>query len=135
MARFLAPRGGEVIHFDRFILPSVAQVEYRLGDSHLSISAALSPVEDYVTRLFVMFTFRLPIPGALVTPFLRPFALRVFKQDAAMLARQTGTIATFGEERYKFTEIDVLGAEIFDLLRRGRDGGLVAQERRLTLAV
>jgi phenylpropionate dioxygenase-like ring-hydroxylating dioxygenase large terminal subunit len=135
VAKFLAPRGGEVIHFDRFILPSVAQVEYRLGDSHLSISAALSPVEDYVTRLFVMFTFRLPIPGVLVTPFLRPFALRVFKQDAAMLARQTQTIERFGEERYKFTEIDVLGAEIFDLLRRGRDSGAAVQERRLRLAV
>jgi hypothetical protein len=81
-----------------------------------------------------MFTFRLPIPGTLVKPFLRPFALRVFKQDAAMLARQTETIETFGEERYKFTEIDILGAEIFDLLRRGRDGA-AAPERRLRLAV
>jgi hypothetical protein len=37
-----------------------------------------------------------------------------------MLARQTETIERFGEERYKFTEIDVLGAEIYDLLRNGR---------------
>jgi len=134
VAKLLAPRGGEVIHFDRFILPCVAQVEYRLGDSHLCISAALSPVEDYVTRLFVMFTFRLPFPGALVKPVLRPFALRVFKQDAAMLARQTETIERFGEERYKFTEIDVLGAEIFDLMRSGPNGG-AAGERRLVLRV
>ena len=120
VAKLLAPRGGEVIHVDRFILPSVAQVEYRLGDSHLCISAALSPVEDYATRLFVMFTFRLPFPGAFVKPIIRPFALRVFGQDAAMLARQTETIERFGEERYKFTEIDVLGAELYDLLRNGR---------------
>jgi phenylpropionate dioxygenase-like ring-hydroxylating dioxygenase large terminal subunit len=135
VAKFLAPRGGEVIHFDRFILPSIAQVEYRLGDSHLCINAALSPVEDYLTRLFIMFTFRLPIPGALVTPILRPFALRVFKQDAAMLARQTETIEHFGEERYKFTEIDVLGAEIFDLLRKGRSTESTASERRLVIRV
>jgi phenylpropionate dioxygenase-like ring-hydroxylating dioxygenase large terminal subunit len=137
VAKLLAPRGGEVIHTDRFILPSIAQVEYRLGDSHLCISAALSPREDYATRLFVMFTFRLPFPGALVKPILRPFALRVFGQDAAMLARQTETIATFGEERYKFTEIDVLGAEIFDLLRRAERGerGGPATERRLRIAV
>jgi phenylpropionate dioxygenase-like ring-hydroxylating dioxygenase large terminal subunit len=134
VAKFLAPRGGEVIHFDRFILPSIAQVEYRLGDSHLCISAALSPVEDYLTRLFVMFTFRLPVPGALVKPFLRPFALRVFKQDAAMLARQTETIERFGAERYKFTEIDVLGAEIFDLMRSGRRAEAAAV-RRLVLRV
>lgn len=134
VARFLAPRGGEVIHYDRFILPCVAQVEYKLGDSHLCISAALSPVEDYVTRLFVMFTFKLPIPGALVTPILRPFAMRVFKQDATMLARQTETIERFGEERYKFTEIDILGAEIFDLMRRGRNE-TARSERRLVLRV
>jgi hypothetical protein len=120
VARFLAPRGGEVVHCDRFILPSVAQVEYRLGDSHLVISAALSPVEDYLTRLFVTFTFRLPAPGWLVAPVLRPFALRVFRQDAWMLERQTETVARFGGDSYKFTEIDVLGAEIYGLLRRGR---------------
>lgn len=135
VAKLLAPRGGDVIHVDRFILPSIAQVEYRLGDSHLCISAALSPVEDYVTRLFVTFTFRLPFPGALVKPILRPFALRVFGQDAAMLARQTETIERFGEERYKFTEIDVLGAEIFDLLRSGRTETAPASERRLRIAV
>jgi phenylpropionate dioxygenase-like ring-hydroxylating dioxygenase large terminal subunit len=135
VAKLLAPRGGEVKHVDRFILPSIAQVEYRLGDSHLCISAALSPVEDYRTRLFVSFSFRLPFPGALVKPILRPFALRVFGQDAAMLARQTETIRRFGEERYKFTEIDVLGAEIFDLLRRGRLPAMEATERRLRIAV
>jgi phenylpropionate dioxygenase-like ring-hydroxylating dioxygenase large terminal subunit len=134
VAKLLAPRGGEVIHADRFILPSIAQVEYRLGDSHLLISAALCPVEDYLTRLFVSFTFRLPFPGAFVKPILRPFALRVFGQDAAMLARQTETIERFGEERYKFTEIDVLGAEIFDLLKRGRTGSGPV-ERRLALRV
>src|SRR5688572_10736038 len=134
VAKLLAPRGGDVIHVDRFILPSIAQVEYRLGDSHLLISAALSPLEDYRTRLFVSFTFRLPFPGAFVKPILRPFALRVFGQDAAMLARQTETIQHFGEERYKFTEIDILGAEIFDLLRSGRKPAATA-ERRLRIAV
>jgi len=137
VARLLAPRGGEVLHVDRFILPSIAQVEYRLGDSHLCISAALSPVEDYATRLFVMFTFRLPVPGSLVKPVLRPLALRVFRQDAAMLARQTRTIERFGGEHYKFTEIDVLGSEIFDLMRRAERGDRpgAATERRLTIAV
>ena len=135
VAKLLAPRGGDVIHTDRFILPSIAQVEYRLGDSHLCISAALSPVEDYLTKLFVTFTFRLPFPGAFVKPILRPFALRVFGQDAAMLARQTETIERFGEERYKFTEIDVLGAEIFDLLRKGREPVAAPAERRLRIAV
>ncbi|HXV13917.1 MAG TPA: aromatic ring-hydroxylating dioxygenase subunit alpha [Candidatus Krumholzibacteria bacterium] len=134
VAKLLAPRGGEVIHFDRFLLPSVAQVEYRLGDSGLCISAALAPVEDYRTRLFIAFSYRLPIPGWMVRPILRAFAMRIFRQDAAMLARQTETIDRFGEERYTFTEIDILGAEIYDLLRRGR-AAPAAAERRLRIAV
>jgi hypothetical protein len=99
VARFLAPRGGEVVHFDRFILPSVAQVEYRLGDSHLVISAALSPVEDYLTRLFVTFTFRLPAPGWLVAPVLRPFALRVFR-TGCVDARARPHAGVAGSRRY-----------------------------------
>jgi phenylpropionate dioxygenase-like ring-hydroxylating dioxygenase large terminal subunit len=138
VARLLAPRGGEVVHVDRFILPSVAQVEYRLGDSGLCISAALAPLSDYRTRLCVTFSYRLPVPGALVRPVLRRFALRIFGQDARMLARQTETIRRFGEESYKFTEIDVLGAEIFDLLRAAEGGSRPAgpvRERRVRIAV
>jgi phenylpropionate dioxygenase-like ring-hydroxylating dioxygenase large terminal subunit len=138
VARLLAPRGGDVIHFDRFILPSVAQVEYRLGDSGLCISAALAPLEDYATRLAVMFSYRLPFPGWLVRPVLRRFAMRIFRQDARMLAQQTKTIQRFGEENYKFTEVDVLGAEIFDLQRaaeRGERNTGPARERRIKIAV
>lgn len=138
IAKLLAPKGGEVTHVDRFILPSIAQVEYRLGDSHLCISAALAPVEDDRTRLFVSFSFRLPLPGWMLSPVLRPLALRVFRQDAWMLARQTQTIRRFGGESYKFTEIDVLGAEILDLLRNGRTQRAAdssPDERRLRMSV
>ena len=138
VARLLAPGGGEVVHFDRFILPSVAQVEYRLGDAGLCISAALAPLDDYRTRLAITFSYRLPVPGWMVRPVLRGFAMRIFRQDAAMLTRQTETIRRFGEESYKFTEIDVLGTEIFDLLRaaeRGERAGGPDRERRIRIAV
>ncbi len=135
VAKLLAPRGGEVIHFDRFLLPSVAQVEYRLGESGLCISAALSPVDDYYTRLFIVFSYRLPVAGWMARPLLRLFAMRIFRQDAAMLARQTETIERFGEESYKFTEIDVLSSEIFDLLRHGRAAAARPVERSLRMRV
>ncbi len=138
VARFLAPRGGNVFHADRFILPSIAQVEYRLGDSGLSICAALTPADDYRTRLSVAFSYRLPLPGWTVRPILRRAAMRIFRQDAWMLARQTATIRHFREERYTFTEIDVLGSEIFDLLRRAERGDRETTrrgERRIRLRV
>jgi phenylpropionate dioxygenase-like ring-hydroxylating dioxygenase large terminal subunit len=121
--RLLAPGGGTVTHFDRFILPSIVQVEYRLGEkSHLCISSALTPVSDFYTRLFAVISFHLPLPGWLVALFLRPIALRIFQQDAWMLKRQTETIRHFGGEQFISTEIDVLGPHIYRLLRQAERG-------------
>lgn len=123
--RLLAPGGGVVSHSDRFFLPSIAQVEYRLGAaSHLVVTTAMTPVDDFVTRLFVAATFRLPVPGLLAAAILAPIASRIFRQDARILALQAKNVRRFGGERFASTEIDVLGPQIWRLLRRAerRDG-------------
>ncbi|MFW6050033.1 MAG: Rieske 2Fe-2S domain-containing protein, partial [Myxococcota bacterium] len=121
--RMLAPGGGVVTHFDRFFLPSIAQIEYRLGtDSHLCITTALTPVSDFHTRMFAVVSLRLPIPGALVAAVLKPIALAIFRQDAEVLRRQTEVIERFGGERYVSTEVDVLGPHILRLLRNAERG-------------
>ncbi len=81
VARILSPSGGTVTHFDRFILPSVAEVEYRIGDeNHFLVSAAMTPVDDFFTRIFAAVSFRLRlIPGWLIAPFLKPLALEDFR--------------------------------------------------------
>ena len=137
--RILAPGGGVVQHVDRFLLPSIVQVDYRLGQkSHFCVTAALSPLSDSHTRLFAVITFRLPFPGWLVKPLLKPVALRIFKQDAQILAAQTQAKQDFGGEHYASTEIDVLGSHILLLLRHAQRGPLEAVEqpaiRRLTLS-
>jgi len=127
--RLLAPGGrkpladGKVTHFDRFILPSIVQVEYRLGEtSHICLTGALTPVSDFYTRLFSVISFRLPLPGWLVALLLRPIAMHIFQQDADMLKRQTATIAHFSGEQYMSTEIDVLGPQIYRLLKQTERG-------------
>ncbi len=120
--KLLSPKGGVVEHFDRFILPSIVQVEYRLGESHLLVSAALTPEEDYLTHLYAVVSFKLPIPGALVAPILKPVAMRIFGQDAKVLAMQTDNIQRFGGEQYVSTEVDVLGPAILRLLRAAERG-------------
>ena len=123
VARILSPSGGLVTHFDRFILPSIAQVEYRIGtENHLMVSAAMTPVTDFLTRIYAVVSFRLRIPGWLVVPFLKPLALRIFAQDAVILRRQTETIQRFGGEQFASTEIDVLGKHIWRLLRAAERG-------------
>lgn len=140
VGRILAPKGGVVEHFDRFILPSIVQVEYRLEDTHLLVSAALTPEADYRTHLYAVISFKLPIPGAPLVPLLKPIALAIFRQDAKMLARQTETIRLFGGEQYVSTELDVLGPHILRLLRAAERGKIEPSsapptERRIQMLV
>ncbi|MEZ4474484.1 MAG: aromatic ring-hydroxylating dioxygenase subunit alpha [bacterium] len=124
VGRLLAPGGGMVTHFDRFILPGVAQVEYRLSDrAHIVVTSALTPVDDQRTRLFAVVAFRLPLPAWLVRPVLQPIARGIFKQDARILALQSATIERFGGEEFVSTELDALGAHIRSLLKQAERGG------------
>jgi phenylpropionate dioxygenase-like ring-hydroxylating dioxygenase large terminal subunit len=127
--RLLAPGGGVVSHVDRFLLPSIAQVEYRLGPtSHLVVTTAMTPVDAARTRLFAVVTFRLPIPGWLVRPVVTPVARRILAQDARMLALQSANVARFGGERFASTELDVLGPQIARLLRQASRGEVPAPQ-------
>jgi phenylpropionate dioxygenase-like ring-hydroxylating dioxygenase large terminal subunit len=119
----LSPSGGTVEHWDRFILPSIAQVEYRLGrETHLTVTAFGTPVSDYFTRLFAVVDFRSPLPSRLVRPVLEPIALSIFRQDARMLAAQSESVRAFGGEQYMSTELDLIGPHIWRLLKQAEAG-------------
>jgi phenylpropionate dioxygenase-like ring-hydroxylating dioxygenase large terminal subunit len=140
-ARLLSPSGGVVEHWDRFFLPSVAQVEYRLGpENHVVITSLHSPVTDFVTRLFAVISFRVRIPGALLKPLLQPIAMMIFRQDAEILEDQTRQIREFGGEQFMSTDADVLGREIWRLMNQAQRGEASAPAaepvvRRLQLVV
>jgi phenylpropionate dioxygenase-like ring-hydroxylating dioxygenase large terminal subunit len=143
IGKVLAPGGGVVTHFDRFLMPSVAQVEYRLGEtSHLYSTAAHTPVGDFDTEVWAVVTFRLPVPGWLVKPFVTPVVERIFAQDARMLAQQTRTLQAFGAEQYANTELDAIGPGALRLMRKAAQGGAPevdaeaaekVEERRFTM--
>ncbi|HYG69081.1 MAG TPA: aromatic ring-hydroxylating dioxygenase subunit alpha, partial [Anaeromyxobacteraceae bacterium] len=123
VGRILAPGGGVVTHFDRFLLPSLAQVEYRLGgQSDVVATTAMTPVDAFTTRFHSVVTFRLPLPGWLVAPFVAPVGAAIFRQDARILRLVTDNVARFGGERFATTELDVLGPQIWRLLRQAERG-------------
>ncbi len=138
IGRILAPGGGVVTHFDRFLLPSVAQVEYRLGRHHLVVTTAFTPVSDVDTRLYAAVTFRAALPASVVRAVVTPIANRVFAQDAMILRRQAENVERFGAEHFASTELDVLGNDIWRLLRQAEseDTALVPEgERRVRMRV
>jgi len=129
-AKLLAPSGGVVTHFDRFILPSIAQIEYRLGDDvHFLVNSICTPVDEYLTRIHAVIRFRTRLPGWLLKPLLTPLANRIFKQDAAILRAQSGSLRKFGGDHYTSTAIDVLGLQIARLLRRTESEAAAAEDR------
>ena len=131
IGRFLAPGGGTVEHFDRFVLPSIAEVEYRLGeDNHLVVTSLLTPVSDFVTRLFAVASFKLRVPHAVVHAALKPLAMRVLAQDIDMLSAQTATVKRFEGEQYVSTDVDLLGPHIWRLLKQAERGDAPEDEHR-----
>jgi phenylpropionate dioxygenase-like ring-hydroxylating dioxygenase large terminal subunit len=118
-AKILSPSGGVVTHFDRFILPSIAQVEYRLGtEARFVVTSICTPVEEFRTRLQAVIAYRTRLPGFLVKLMLDPVATRIFDQDAAILKAQGEALRRWGGEHYASTSIDVLGLQIARLLRQ-----------------
>ena len=141
--KLLSPSGGDVTHFDRFHLPSITEVEYRIGtEAHLVLSAACTPHSDWETTMHAVVSVSTRFPGWLVKLIVQPVALRIFGQDAVMLAKQADNLAFFGEERFVSTELDLLGPHILALLRRAARGKPAEQpedapsvERRVDMLV
>ncbi|MBR57685.1 MAG: (2Fe-2S)-binding protein [Myxococcales bacterium] len=123
VGRILAPGSGDVIHVDRFILPSWAQVEYQLGESyHMMGTNLLTPLDARTTRVFACFSLKSRIPAWLLWPFFRIVAKRIIKQDIRILKLQSETIELFGGEQFTSTEVDVLGLQIWQLLKQAQRG-------------
>lgn len=138
IGRILAPQGGEVFHWDRFLLPSIAQVEYRLGErSHIITTAALTPRAKNVTDLFATVAVKVPIPNPFLRTVFKPIAMHILNQDMEILRRQTEQVERFGAEEFASTEIDVLGLRIKKLLRESAAGKQSAaqDERRIKMLV
>lgn len=136
--RILAPQGGEVFHWDRFILPCIAQVEYRLSDrSHIVATTALTPRTPNLTDMFATVAVKAPIPNVILKTVFRPVAMRILRQDMEILRRQTEQVARFGGEEFASTEIDVLGLRIKKLLREAANGRPTRpqEERRIKMLV
>lgn len=123
VAKLLAPGGGTVKHYDRFILPSIAQVEYGLGkDSHLLLTSVLTPVREFETKMFAVACVRLPVASNVAKRVLTPIAKRIILQDAEILAKQTAVLQRFGGEQFVSTDVDILGSHILRLLRQAERG-------------
>lgn len=110
-------------HWDRFFLPGIAQIEYRVGTWLRIVNTILHlPLSPFRTRAWFVVRFWTPAPAAAVRPIVLARGRKILKQDADVLAAQTANIRRFGGERYASTDLDVMGNAIWRLLRRAERG-------------
>jgi hypothetical protein len=113
------PSDTELLHFDRFVLPCIAQVEYRAGPWMQLVNTVVHlPLAATRTRLwFVLRANSQRLPRRLVEAAIRVQGPHVAKQDVRVLERQTANVRRFGGERYASTDLDLFGTAVWRLLR------------------
>lgn len=119
MYRLLAPGCRDVVSIGRFILPAIAQLEYRTDkDNQIFISLFITPTQDHWVRAYGVVTFRWGWPNWLGKLIARPLFYQAAQQDKAILQLQTANIQRFQGENFVSTELDVLRPHILDLLQQ-----------------
>jgi phenylpropionate dioxygenase-like ring-hydroxylating dioxygenase large terminal subunit len=125
IGKLLSPSGGVVEHWDRFYLPCVAQVEYRLGlENQIITTNMVTPVDDTHIELFTVVTIKVRLPVGPLYLIGKPIADRIFEQDREILEAQTDLVDRFGVEKFSSTPIDLLGPHMLHLLKKAELGKL-----------
>ncbi len=106
-------------HWDRFFLPSIAQIEYAVEGWFRVVNTLVQlPLSPFRTRAWFVVRFSSPLPAPLVRTVVFQQGRRILGQDADALAHQTERTRSLGGERYASTELDLLGTSIWRLLRQ-----------------
>jgi len=104
--------------YGRFLLPTVAQLEYRdTNSTRMLITAFFVPISEAKTHAYVVTTYpKLLLPSWLSHSIIKPLFWIALKQDLIMLKLQTKNIQSFGKEDFHSTELDLIRATIRQML-------------------
>lgn len=129
--RIVNPRRRPTRHVDRFVMPSLVQVDYLFGSEHgLQLYSALSPRDERTTFALTQVRYRLGITD-LISPLLLPWYTRhVLQQDLAVLRAQRDTLERFGGRAFASTAADLPQVRLRQLRDRRRRGEPPAPPQR-----
>ncbi len=117
IGKLLVPEGSGIVHTDRFQLPYVTRVDYRMSEKRqYVVMSQCTPVSENVTRVFTWLAFRFEPLGGLVNLIFRPFAGRILDQDVDVLREQTEDLERTGKAKFLYHETDAIARGIRDLL-------------------
>jgi phenylpropionate dioxygenase-like ring-hydroxylating dioxygenase large terminal subunit len=106
-------------HWDRFFLPSIAQIEYRVkGWIHIVNTILHLPISPFRTRAWFVVRYWTRLPAAVARPIVKLRGIQIVRQDVKILAAQADHVRRMGGERFTSTDLDVIGNAIWRMLRQ-----------------
>ena len=132
IGKLLVPEGSAIVHTDRFQLPYVTRVDYRMSEKRqYVVMSQCTPVSENRTRVFTWLAFRFEPFGGLVNLVFRPFAGRILDQDVDILREQTEDLERTGPPKFLYHETDAIARGIRDLLAGKSLEGRAPERKRL----
>ena len=109
--------------YGRFILPSIAEIEYVSNSGpELIITAYITPISNDKHKIYAVISSKKGIiPGILKKWLITPFFRKILEQDLAILELQCKNIQRFEGENFSSTEIDLIRPHIKSLLKGIKD--------------
>ena len=117
IGKLLVPSGSRIHHVDRFQLPYVTRVDYRMSEKRqYVVMSQCTPEGPERTRVFTYLAFRFVPLGGLIHLVFKPFAGVILNQDVDILRQQTEDLRRTGSARFLYHETDAIARGIRDLI-------------------
>jgi phenylpropionate dioxygenase-like ring-hydroxylating dioxygenase large terminal subunit len=132
IGRMLVPRDSRIRHVDRFQLPYVTRVDYRMSEKRqYVVMSQCTPEVSGRTRVFTYLGFRFEPLGGLIKLVFQPFAGVILDQDVTILRQQTEDLARTGAPGFLYHETDAIARGIRDLLEGESLEGRPVETKRI----
>jgi hypothetical protein len=119
VSKLLFPKGKEVVHTDRFILPNISRVDYAFTpERHFIITSQCTPISEHESQVYTVMTYAFGKIGWLVRLFFEPLSRIIIGQDVEVLKRMTRQLRRFGGAQFAHVETDLLGLHIQGMRRK-----------------
>lgn len=118
IGRLLVPDDSDIYHTDRFQLPYVTRVDYRMSEKRQYIvMSQCTPISQTETRVFTYMAYRFAPLGRLLRLGFEPLSRIILKQDVHIIRDQSEDIAAHGgETAFLYHETDAIADAIRRLL-------------------
>jgi nitrite reductase/ring-hydroxylating ferredoxin subunit len=132
IGKLLVPAGSSVRHVDRFQLPYVTRVDYRMSEKRqYVVMSQCTPEGPERTRVFTYLGFRFEPLGGLIQLLFQPFAGAILNQDVEILRQQTDDLRRTGAARFLYHDTDAIARGIRELIDGKSLAGRASERKRL----